>query len=915
MTGQTLGHYKIVNQVGSGGMGAVYLAEDQKLHREVALKVLPSELANNTERFERFQREARSVASLNHPNIVTLFSVEEDDGCHFITMELVRGKPLDKHIPTGGQSVKDFLDFAVPLADALDAAHEKGITHRDLKPANVMIDEVGRVKVIDFGLAKAAQSDASSPDLSQAPTEQLTMEGRIIGTPSYMAPEQVEGRPVDHRADIFSLGILYHEMLIGERPFKGDSNMSIMSSILKDNPSTVSDLRPEIPVELSRVIRRCLQKNPSDRIQSALDIRNELRELQTEFLSGTLTSLQNPNVAAAGTNKILKWMPGIVGVSLVLAVMAVFYWRDAGDTAPGSGGSTRPGSSARSLGRPAITRLTMKDQLEMMPTFSPDGRHLAFVAQVGKFKQIFVREVGSSESTQLTEGDYDFIQPAWGPDTNTIYYARSIRSGENISKGESSGGEYNSAFSQIVRHTMASHETEVMVREANGPSVAPGGSELFFEHADRIWKSDLLGGRQVQLSEDEDTLSHATPRVSNDGSKVVFRRFNVRERLSDIAVVTTNHVQTVVRTNGFHLNPTWHPDGSAIFFTLPIRMAGANIWRLPVNDDNSATREPEAVTTSGTKDTEPAFSPDGHRMVFTIASRNSDIYRVSIDPATGRTNGPPAERMPFNTNREESRGSWAPSTAQSMLAFNSDRGGEMNLYIWREQDNSVTQVTSGNGGDYQPTWSGDLQKLVYFSSPYGHSDVFVVRTNANSQPIRLTDNPEPDYNPFFSPDGKHIVFASVREGRTDLYLMNPDGSDQRRLVKGAGITHFHPWYDSESVLNPVILPEQNPEEADYCRIFLDGRVEAMNMIKPYAMKIGGHGSLSPDHKHYMELNWPHTHIWVLSLTEPQGEIIYQRAHPAAEIDYPWWSPDGRSATFDFAMPGSSELVMAEWNDE
>ncbi len=290
MTGKVIGHYRIKEQIGTGGMGAVYRAEDLKLKREVALKLLPEELATHPERLERFQREARSAAALNHPHIVTLHSVEEDQGRHFLTMELVRGKPLSQLISPGGLDLKQFLEWAVSITDALGAAHAKGITHRDLKPSNVMVDEAGRIKVIDFGLARATQSQ---PDFDSAlPTAPLTMEGRILGTPSYMAPEQVEGRTVDHRSDLFSCGILLHEMLTGERPFQGDSGMAIMSAILKDQPSSISSLRPEVPREISRTVRRCLQKDRNDRYQSALDLRNEFKEIQSDCLTGTLTSLQ-----------------------------------------------------------------------------------------------------------------------------------------------------------------------------------------------------------------------------------------------------------------------------------------------------------------------------------------------------------------------------------------------------------------------------------------------------------------------------------------------------------------------------------------------------------------------------------------------------------------------------------------------
>ena len=282
MIGKTLTHYRILDQLGAGGMGEVYRAEDTRLKRQVALKVLPSEMAENPERLRRFQREAELVASLSHPGIVTIYSVEEADGIHFLTMELVSGKTLGDVVPPGGMEVDAFLDLAVPLAQALAAAHDKGVTHRDLKPANVMVTPEGQVKVLDFGLAKLRISPDDN-DETLMPTEALTQEGLIMGTIPYMAPEQLEGRLVDHRCDIFSMGILLHEMVTGERPFKGESSASLISAILRDSPRSVSEARSDVPRQLDRVLQRCLQKDPERRYQTAKDLRNDLEELPSEL--------------------------------------------------------------------------------------------------------------------------------------------------------------------------------------------------------------------------------------------------------------------------------------------------------------------------------------------------------------------------------------------------------------------------------------------------------------------------------------------------------------------------------------------------------------------------------------------------------------------------------------------------------
>ena len=284
MIGQTLAHYRITAALGAGGMGEVWRATDEKLGREIALKVLSEEFASDPHRLERFEREARAVASLNHPHIVTIHSVEEAEGVRFLTMELVDGNTLDALIPNDGLAVDGFFDLATPLAEAVSAAHEKSVIHRDLKPTNVMVDRDGRVKVMDFGLAKVSEPGEDS-DSSELPTEALTGIGTIVGTVPYMSPEQIEGEIVDHRTDIFSLGVLLYEMAVGERPFQGKSSPSLMSSILKDAPTPVVELRADLPRHLGRIIGRCLEKNRRDRYQTARDVFNELKALQREASS------------------------------------------------------------------------------------------------------------------------------------------------------------------------------------------------------------------------------------------------------------------------------------------------------------------------------------------------------------------------------------------------------------------------------------------------------------------------------------------------------------------------------------------------------------------------------------------------------------------------------------------------------
>ena len=395
-------------------MGDVYLAEDTRLKRQVALKFLSSDVATDRSRLERFEREAQVVAALNHPNIVTVHAIERDEGALFMAMEYLEGKTLAEAIPRGGLPLTRLLALATQIVDALVAAHGRGVVHRDLKPGNVMVLAGDRVKVLDFGLAKLR--DAA--DAATLPTQELTGEGRIVGTVAYMSPEQAEGKPVDERSDIFAMGVMLYEMATGERPFKGDTSLSVLSSILRDTPRAVTELNAGLPRDVWRVVRHCLAKDPDRRYQTAKDLRNDLDELAQSLSSGELAAV---TVAPAAQRSPWR-MRAALAVALLALLGALAAWQ------------LRQPASQANASPPTLLHspLTQKEGLEQWPSVSPDGKWVVYVAD----GDIHLQSVSGQTAINLTPGSpSDETQPAFSPDGERSRVSIHTRRRRHLSDG------------------------------------------------------------------------------------------------------------------------------------------------------------------------------------------------------------------------------------------------------------------------------------------------------------------------------------------------------------------------------------------------------------------------------------------------------------------------------------------------
>ncbi|MEP7341594.1 MAG: protein kinase, partial [Acidobacteriota bacterium] len=404
--GTRLGVYEIIAPLGAGGMGEVYRARDERLGRDVAIKVLPASFANDADRLRRFEQEARATSALNHPNILTVYDFGSHDGNPYLVMELLEGEELRAQIEAGALAPRKAIECAQQVAAGLAAAHEKGIVHRDLKPENLFVTKDGRVKILDFGLAKLKPQKLAGGVDSEAPTmKPLTSPGVVMGTVGYMSPEQVRGQETDHRSDIFSFGIILHEMLSGQRTFAGDSLVELMNAILKDEPAELSETNAKISPQLDKIVRRCLEKKPERRFQSTSDLGFALEALATPSSSGVnrteaVQALDTATIPKrGGWREKIAWI-GLGIVSLLALALGVAYFR-------------RPALEAETV-RLSVTPPD-KAAFSDWPMISPDGRTLAFVARVEDKPQpqLWVRPLNSTTARPLTEAS---TGPFWSAD-------------------------------------------------------------------------------------------------------------------------------------------------------------------------------------------------------------------------------------------------------------------------------------------------------------------------------------------------------------------------------------------------------------------------------------------------------------------------------------------------------------------
>jgi len=770
LTGRSFGVYQVEAPLGAGGMGEVYRARDTRLGRDVAIKILPPEFANDPERLKRFEREARTLATLNHPNIGAIYGIEDVDGVRALVLELVDGETLADRIAGGSLSTKDAIAVARQIIDALDAAHERGVVHRDLKPSNVALTRDGTVKVLDFGIAKTnneKQSEATS-----APTRTLdrTRDGTILGTAAYMSPEQARGQTIDKRTDIWAFGCVLYEMLTGRAVFARGTTADTIAAIV-EGEADWSALPSATPEGVRRCLARCLDKDPKSRLRDIADARVEL--------DATRSTDHGPGEGAEAKPRRWIWLVGAAAVcSLALLIFAA------------AGG--RLGSSSLDTSAYRFVPLAVGPADETSPAWSPDGKSIVYVADVAGVSQLFTRSLDADTATQITRSATDCLTPFWSPDAARVYFISGRDADLQLWSVGAAGGDPQPVLENAAAATIS----------PDGKTIAflrgPGGNRSLW-----ITATGRPDPQQYRTPPFPQTfgLSNSVE-FSRDGSKlaVLVRRQEGASYASELWILpyptgTPRRVLDRIPDAAFgHLS--WLPDGRRLIWdsAFPDRI-GVHLYLL---DTERATVQP---VTSGTLDQRsPSVSPDGERIAFAEGSEDFDLIDVALDGSEVRTL--------LATARSETRPSWSP-TGKQLLYITNARGASE---IWeRSIDDAWTRPVVKQDIDdplrrrvlQRPSYSPDGRRIVYELLGTTHS--IYVASAADGRGVPLDQDSPDQHSPAWSPDGKWIAYQRLHGTSWELVKVPSGGGTPVALaVAPAGGGDHTAWSPSGAWIAHVL---------------------------------------------------------------------------------------------------------------
>ena len=737
LAGKRLGPYEILSAIGAGGMGEVYRAKDSRLNRIVAIKVLSPHLADSSEMRERFEREARTIASLNHPHICTLYDVGHQDGTDYLVMEYVEGETLEQRVRKGPLPLEQVLQYAIEIADALDKAHRKGVTHRDLKPGNIMLTKSG-TKLLDFGLAKLTQErDPATNPLSQLPTatHAVTAQGTILGTLQYMAPEQVEAGEVDARTDIFAFGAVVYEMATGKKAFEGKSQASVIGAILKDDPPPISSLQPMTPPALDRVVKRCLAKDPENRWQTARDLQLELKSVAE---GGSHAELGEPlrELLTARRKSRERMMAGVaalgVAAAIALAIPAIMRLRDRA-VAPEM--------------RPEIDTPSTSDPVSF--ALSPDGREIVFAASGEGPQRLWLRRLDMT-TAQPMAGTEGARYPFWSPDGRSVGFLAN----NTLKRMDIGGGSPQTLASGV----------------AWGGAWGPDGTILFTGGtAGPLFRVPASGGQPTVVTKLDRQLVHRFPQFLPGGKQFLFYAQGSAET-SGIYLGSLDSSE-VKRLTASDIAGAYSSNGYLLFIRAGTLLAQRlDLGRKELTGDPVTVAEPVIFDTSISAG---AFSVSAAGLVAYRSGGAGQHQLVWFD-RSGKTLG--------TMGAPDANGLSMPSLSPDSRRAAVSRTLQGNTDVWLLDSTRTTRFTFDASIARAPVWSPDGSRIVFGSTRKGHSDLYLKPANGAGSEELLLESSQDKFPSNWSRDGRFLLYHSFDPQTSyDMWVLPMEG-DRKPFV-------------------------------------------------------------------------------------------------------------------------------------